>query len=131
MPATNTHYPVTEQYNGVQSAKKWVPSLLRTFMEQVVSDDLKQASLAHAIVQAARPRSVISPVLFGVGIGFDNKFGSKSLLTCLARLGFSISYDEDTRFKQCVAQNVDNVLPPSFLISFTQWSGDNVDHTAH
>jgi len=68
MPASTTEYPVTKLYRDVPHAKEWVPCLLKTFMEQVVSEDLKQVSLCHAIVQAARPRSVISPVLFGVGI---------------------------------------------------------------
>jgi hypothetical protein len=67
-------------------------------MEQVVTDKLKQVALCQAIVQAARPRSVIAPILFGVGVALDHEFGSKWWLTCLNCLGFSSSYDDVNRF---------------------------------
>ena len=73
---------------------------------------LKQTSIGHAIIQAARPRSVITPTLFGLGVELDHVFGSKWLINELSRLGFSVSYDEVTRYKQSVIQseNRDNLL---------------------
>ena len=97
-------------------------------MDGIISDDRKRVSLSHAILQAARQRSVIAPILFGLGVVVDRKTGLQLLLNCLSRAGFSISYDEVTRFKQSAAQHTDNVLPPSFPLYFTQRSGDNVDH---
>ena len=46
----------------------------------------------------------------------------------LARLGYSITYDEINWFKQSSLQVSNQDLPESFPESFTQWSGNNVDH---
>lgn len=53
-------------------------------------------------MQSSRPRSVITPTLFGVGVEMDHVFGSKWLINELSHLGFSISYDEVTKYKQSV-----------------------------
>ena len=55
---------------------------------------MKQNSIGYAIIQASRPRSVIAPIMFGVGIEMYYVFGSKWLINELSHLGFSISYDE-------------------------------------
>ena len=48
----------------------------------------------------------------------------------MSRLGFSISYDEVTRFKQSVIQSesFENLITEYFPATFTQWVADNVDH---
>ena len=48
----------------------------------------------------------------------------------MSRLGFSISYDEVTRYKHSVIQseNGDNLLAEYLPGTFTQWVADNVDH---
>ena len=74
--------------------KKWIPSLLLLLMTKLIPDEVKQLAVSNAVVQAARPRSVLSPVLFGVGVEMDHTFGSKWLVTELSRLGFSVTYDE-------------------------------------
>ncbi|XP_077867666.1 uncharacterized protein LOC144356999 [Saccoglossus kowalevskii] len=60
----------------------------------------------------------------------DHVIGSKLAINELNRLGFFISYDEVTRFKQNVVQNinVEDVLSCHPAGSFTQWIADNVDH---
>ena len=114
------------QNKGLMS--DWVPSLLKIFLSKLVCDDVKKISLGHCIVQASRPRSVIAPVLFGVGVSVDHKVGATGLLQMLSRLGLSVSPDEIIRFKQSVVQMDDDGLPASGSEYFTQWSGDNVDH---
>jgi hypothetical protein len=121
-------YPLTNDFSDTGNAREWVPSLLMTFMSAVVKDELKQVSISHSIVQAARPRSAISPILFGLGVSLDHMFGSRKALDMLARLGFSISHDEVDRYKQSVVQCTKPDVPQSYSHSFTQWSGDNVDH---
>lgn len=74
-------------------------------MKHLINNHLKQVSLGQAIVGAVKSRSCISPVMFGLGIESDKVFGSRWLLTELSRLGFSISYDEVTRYKQFVVTN--------------------------
>ena len=121
-------YPLSSDYDNIKRAKEWLPSLLNVFMEHVVGSELKQVAVSQAIVQAARPKSVISPILFGLGVSVDHSFGSKWLLDSLSRFGFSVSYDEVNLYKQSVVQSQIPDLPQSYPDSFTQWSADNVDH---
>ena len=82
-------------------------------------DDLKLVSLNHCIVQAAGPRTVISPIQFGIGMSLYHVFGSKWLLNFLTRLGLCINSDESNRFKQSVVQcSTDDNLPSSFNVVF-------------
>ena len=87
--------------------------ILQKLLEIIIpSCQLKQTRIGQAIVQAARPRSVITPILFGLSVEMDHLFGSKWLVNELSHLGFSISYDEVTRSKQYVIQseNLDDIL---------------------
>lgn len=76
------------------------------------ADEMKLTAISHSIVQATRPRSVISLVLFGDGL--DHEFGSKQLLNQLARLGFSITSEEVNRYKQSVVQTEQESLPQAY-----------------
>ena len=86
---------------------------------------MKQNSIGQAIVQASRPRSVIAPIMFGVGIEMDHVFGSKWLINELSHLGFSISYDEVVKYKQSVIQSETQIC---YLNTFLAHLHDNVDH---
>jgi hypothetical protein len=61
---------------------------------------IKSRCISECIVQAARPRSIIAPILFGVGVSLEKSCGSKFLIKVLSKLGFSISPEEVVRFKQ-------------------------------
>ena len=89
-------YPTDEDIGNIDQSNRnrWVPQHLQTFLKTIIPSKLKQNSIGHVIVQSARPRSVITPILFGLGIEMDHVFGSKWLINELAQLGFSISYDE-------------------------------------
>ena len=81
-------YPSNED---IEDGKQWIPRFLQTSLKVIVtSSELKQTSIGHAIVLAARPRSVITPALFGLGVEMDHVFGSKWLINELSSLGFSI-----------------------------------------
>ena len=125
-------YPAADSMHDLNLLTEWMPPLLLLLMQRLVSNQVQQLSLGNAFVQAARPRSTISPVLFGVGVTMEHTFGSKWLVNELSRLGFSVSYDEVVRFKQSVLQ--DEVSSQSSLSSypgaFTQWVADNVDHNS-
>jgi hypothetical protein len=81
-------------------------------------------------MQACRPNSIITPLLFGLAVEMDHAFGSKFLVTELARLGFSLSYDEVIRFKQSVVMSVapDSVDTACADALLNQFIGDNADH---
>ena len=96
----NEEYPSDNVVADISKAKQWLPTLLQEFLGGVVCDELKQVAIGHTIVQAARPRSAISPVLCGIGVSVDHVLGSKWMIQMLARLGFSISYDEVNKYKQ-------------------------------
>ena len=123
-------YPLHEQISSIKFGKEWVPGYLRLFIETLVKKDLKQTSIAQTIVNAVRPMSTIAPIMFGLGVEVDKVFGSRWLLTELNRLGFSISYDEVTRYKQSVVNNesINDFIKSNLSGSFSQWSADNVDH---
>ena len=123
-------YPSTEIIGDLKSNKEWMPPLLQVFMECLVKDELKQASIGQTLVHAARPKSSIPPIMFGTAINCDHMFGSKWLLTILNRLGFCLSPDEIIKYKQSVVENenINDVLQTIAAGSFSQWSADNVDH---
>lgn len=100
-------YPNNEEIENFEKGKEWLPRYLRIFLETIIKYPLKQASIGQAIVNAARPRSSIPPILFGIGIEMDHVFGSKWLLNELNRLGFCIAPAEVTRYKQAVVERED------------------------
>ena len=102
---------------------------LRLFMQHLVKNPVKQASIGQALVHAMKPRSSLPPILFGMGVEMDHLFGSKWLLNELNRLGFSLWYKEITRYKQLVVCNEDINLFIKHALKgcFGQWSADNVD----
>lgn len=110
--------------------KEWLPNHLKMFLEVLIKSQIKQNSIGQSIIYATRPRTVIPPIPFGLGVEMDHVFGSKWLINELYRLGFSISYDEVTRFKQSVIEDTDATeLAGSFAKgTFTQFVADNVDH---
>ena len=122
-------YPANEDISSVDKGREWIPHHLQTFLKITVRSELKENS-GHSIIQSARPRSVITPTLFGIGVEMDHVFGSRWLVNELSRLGFSISYDEVNRYKQSVIQSesLDSLLAEYFPGTFTQWVADNVDH---
>ena len=73
-------YPSTQTIADTKSNQDWLPNLLQTFMEAMIADEVKQASIGQAIVYAARPRSLIPPILFGTAVELDHVFGSKRVL---------------------------------------------------
>ena len=98
-------YPTNEDIKSMDQGISLVPRYLHTFLKMLGLPELKQISIGQSIIQAARPRSIITPVLFGLGIEMDRVFASKWLINELAHLGFSITCDEVVRYKQSVFQS--------------------------
>ena len=73
------HYPNSSDIADVESNKLWLPELLRVFMETLIKDPLKQASIGQSIVHAIKPKSSLPPILFGLAVEMDHVFGSKRL----------------------------------------------------
>ena len=122
-------YPDDESIADPEEGLKWIPKSLRMLLEPVIDSKQKQDTLGQCIVYAARHKTAILPVPFGVGVEMDHVFGSEWLTSQLYDLGFSISDDEVKLYKQSVlqAESIEDVIPNS-LTAFTQWGGDNADH---
>ena len=91
---------------------------------------LKQSFIGQAVVQAAQPRSVISPLLLGLTLDLDLQHGSQTLLDKMSCLGVCVSYEETNWYKQStvLSKFTSSAQENCFLLSFTQWLGDNVGH---
>ena len=125
-----SEYPSEEDIKNVEKGKSWLPSHLKCFMQSLLPEiPLNQISFGQAIVHSLRPRSSIPPVLFGMAVQMEHVFGSKWLLKELSALGFSMSYEEVTRFKKNVHRHerVDDYLKDYFPGFFRHWHGDNAD----
>ncbi|KAK6183990.1 hypothetical protein SNE40_006544 [Patella caerulea] len=127
MPYNKDEYPSLDQYQ-IDECQQHVCALLRLFLSYLIQDELKAVSLGHLITQNARPRSVISPVPFGVGVELHHVFGSEWVIKQFHALGLSVSYDEVTRFRQSVMQEqtLDTLSPPEYPV-LSQYGGDNAD----
>ena len=117
IPVDKSEYPSVDEMS-VES--------LQIFPGHLFPSKLKQISFGQCIAKASRPRSMIVPIPFGIGIDVDKSFGTRWFVDHLAKFGFSISSDEVKLFKQSAAGA--NDIPGDQATHFTQWVADNVDH---
>ena len=86
-------YPTSAVMSDVEEALKFIPDLLKSFLELLfVEKDikLKLASMGQAIVQAVRQRVILAPLQLGLGV--HHHFSSKFLIDSLNSRGFYASY---------------------------------------
>ena len=125
MTCDNTYYP-----SSTEVTANWIPESLREFLSFFTNSHVKMESIGQAVVKLSSS-NFIPPVLFALSIEVDSLFGSRWLVDELFKLGFGVSYNKVTRFKQaCVTEN-DNLIDVFEISndeSFTQFIADNVDH---
>ena len=126
IPVDKCEYPKIDEMSDMDYEKRWVPESLQLFLGHLFPSKLKQMSFGQCIAQASRPRSMIAPIPFGIGVDVDKSFGTRWLVDHLAKFGFSISSDEVKLFKQSAASVKDT--QEDQRTHFTQWVADNVDH---
>ena len=109
----------------------WKPNLLDTLLSYVVPETVKRSSICQCVIKASRSLTALPPLLFGLGIECDHGSGSKWLVSELFKLGFSISNSKVNGFKKLVVPNqpMRNSAAYSYPKVFTQFVGDNVDHS--
>ena len=127
MNKDNQVYPTIEELRTPELQKEWVPDSLQLLLRYIIHSSIKQLNVGQCITQASRPRSIICPVVFGLGVQLEKSFGSKWLVNHLHRAGYSISYDEVVRYKQS-AINTTSESPTAENEGFCQWVAGNVDH---
>ena len=116
--------------DDIVDGEKWVPESLKNFMALLVPSSQKQLSLSQCTIHATKPRSVIAPIPFGVVVDIDKSIGCKQLIQHFSRLGFSVTSDEQYRFKQSFIEDSKSEVENNEKIAtgFKQWAADNVDH---
>ncbi|KAF2886025.1 hypothetical protein ILUMI_20148 [Ignelater luminosus] len=65
------YYPSSSEIASEEKNKKFLSSVLQHFLNTIIGTkacDLKKISIGQALVQASRPRSLISAILFDVGV---------------------------------------------------------------
>ena len=129
---SNETYPTTDDISKYEEGMNWISESLKLLLSYLIPSELKQMAIGQCIMQAAKPRSILCPLPFGLGVELERSFGSKWLLNHLAKLGFTVSADEVLRFKQSAIKHSKELENhKSFRLeeaSFAQWSADNVDH---
>jgi len=118
MPCDLETYPTISDMR----ASDTTPPLLHLLLRNMISSQMKQFTIAQCILQAARPRTFIAPLLLGLGVQLDHNYGSKFLLQQLSRLGMTASYDEVERYRQSVLEATcpDSVVGSTFPSCMTQ-----------
>lgn len=112
-----------------ESMISFLPESLLTFLETLCakSTRIKVASLGQAIIQAARPRVLQTPLQIGLGIQLHSHFASRYLIDTLHEHGYTSSYDHVLQFSKDSAAN-QNTDIPQYSSQFIQYAADNVDH---
>ena len=123
-------YPSTDDIRDLEKGKEWLPRTLQIFLRTLIKSEIKQVSIGQCILRATMSRSYIPPLRFGLGVELDHVFGSKWLITELARLGYCVSPDEVLLFKQYAVQAEPDEVSEfeCYPSKFTQSVGDNIDH---
>ena len=130
MPSNTDVFPNSD-YLNTTSATEYLPKSVKLMLQLLVSGKdvtLKICSLGQALVQAARPRSIIAPLQLGLGIQMHHQFGSKFLNNTLHVLGFSCPYPEVKTFEKNAAKQLGTDLPAYKDGKFVQYIADNTDH---
>ena len=95
-------------------------------MECLIENPLKQISIGQCLLNAMKPSSVISPLLFILGVEINLARSSNLPLIGLSKLGYSISYDEVKWYKKSLIMS-ESTLPTSVIPGFTQFVPDDAD----
>ena len=128
IPTSSDSYPTIT--TDAESHVRYLPASLSTFLNLLTSEKnsaLKVASIGQAIVQAERPRVVISPLQIGLAVQLHHNFASRFLIDTLHHHGFCSSYQDVQMFNQNAALGQGTEIP-SFNGEFVQYAADNVDH---
>ena len=93
-------YPTENKISDIKTSESLLPEILHRYLAVLIKRRLKKNSVNQIIIRAVRPRSVMLPITFPLGVKMDNMFGSHWLVDELLKLGFSVFYDENKCYKQ-------------------------------
>jgi hypothetical protein len=116
---------------SIERCMTFIPTSLKVFLDQLISSKqckLKIASVAQAIIQATRPKTIIALLQLALGVQWHLLFGSKMLIEMLNELGFCCSYSEVQKFEKSAAVSQTFDRPDLSGNEFIQFMADSVDH---
>ena len=61
---SNEYYPTNLEVQDLKTCSEWIPESLMILLKIIMPNLLKQTAIAHSMIQAARPRSVLCPTPF-------------------------------------------------------------------
>ena len=128
---TKDVYPGSEDIKSAQGNLNFVPESLQLFLKTIFcgkENDMKIAAIGQAIMQAARPRTLLSPLQVGLAVQMHHQFASQFLIDVLFQLGFCVSYPEVKKFEMSAAMAQGTDIPGVTHEHFVHYVADNVDH---
>jgi hypothetical protein len=124
-------YPSALQLSSTENILSYLPNSLRHFLDALFvgeDKDLKIGSIGQAMMQATRPRVLLTPLQLGLGVQMHHHFASRFLLDTLYQHGFCCSYTEVQRYERSAAVSTGIDIPGYVPGHFMQYVADNVDH---
>ncbi|ESO85472.1 hypothetical protein LOTGIDRAFT_154963 [Lottia gigantea] len=70
------YYPSLNDIRDVEKGREFLTPCLQLLMEHLIPCSLRRDCIGQMITQAAKPKTVISPLMFGLGLEMDHVFGS-------------------------------------------------------
>ena len=94
-----TYYPSFGDDHSVCEQVQYLPPSLQNLLREIFKNkdgEVRVVSLGQAIIQAARPRTVMATLQLGFAVQVHHRFGSRGLVETLTgnRLGFCVPYNE-------------------------------------
>jgi len=124
-------YPSSHQMSNTTDNLSYLPNTLQHFLDVLLvgkEKNVKVGSIGQALMQATRPKVLLTPLQLGLGVQMHHHFASRCLLDTLYQHGFCCSYSEVQRYERSAAIS-NGVDIPGFLPGhFMQYVADNVDH---
>lgn len=124
------HYPSSSNFSSLSANLDFVPISLKLLLGTIFcrkKDYIKIASIGQAILQAACPRLLITPLQIGLGVQMHHCFASQFMVDVLHSLGFCSSYKQVRTYEYSSALGQDVKIPTGDT-RFVQFMADNVDH---
>ena len=102
--------------------------LLKELIRTKVKHESKIISIAHAIMQAHRPGTLLMPLQLGAGLQMRHHFHSRYLIDFANAMGWCLSYATILEFEKCAAVSQSEHFSLQISNSFIQYVADNFDH---
>lgn len=131
----NSEYYPTSSEMSVDESYDFLPSTLQIFLKEVFvekNNTVKMAFIGQSVMQAARPRALLCPLLFGLSSDFHNHFQSRYAVDLLYKAGFGTSYSNVQNYERSAAVCKGTTLEDGTVSEnhCIQYIGDNADYNS-